>query len=194
MRVAVIGRGNIGGTIGRKLAAAGHDVVFGARDPKSGDVGGELTVADIPTALDGADAVLLALPARGVDDFLTAHGSRLDGKLVVDATNNIGAPVANASAAISAATPSARYARAFNCLGWENFADPDFDGQPADLFYSSSDADRGQIEELIKSVGLRPVFLGADRAEAVDSVLPVWFALIQANGGNRHVAFRVLEK
>ena len=31
MRIAVIGKGNIGGTLGSKWRAAGHDVVYGAR-------------------------------------------------------------------------------------------------------------------------------------------------------------------
>ena len=32
MRIAVIGKGNIGGSLGSKWRAAGHDVVYGARD------------------------------------------------------------------------------------------------------------------------------------------------------------------
>ena len=31
MRIAVIGTGHIGGTLGRKWRAAGHDVVYGSR-------------------------------------------------------------------------------------------------------------------------------------------------------------------
>ena len=31
MRIAVIGTGHIGGTLGSKWRAAGHDVVYGAR-------------------------------------------------------------------------------------------------------------------------------------------------------------------
>ena len=46
------------------------------------------------------------------------------------ATNRIGAPVANAAAQLAAAVPTARYVRAFNTLGWENFAEPVFDGVP----------------------------------------------------------------
>src|SRR5207245_3286353 len=33
--IAVIGTGNIGGTLGRKWAAAGHEVAFGVRDASS---------------------------------------------------------------------------------------------------------------------------------------------------------------
>ena len=35
MKIAVIGKGNIGGTLGSKWRAAGHDVVFGARDGRA---------------------------------------------------------------------------------------------------------------------------------------------------------------
>jgi predicted dinucleotide-binding enzyme len=185
MRVAVIGRGNIGGTVGGKLAAAGHDVVYGSRNP-------DMDASDITSALAGADAVLLAIPAAAVPPFLDEHGAALETKLVIDATNNVAAPVANAAAAIAVAAPSARYVRAFNALGWENFADPDFDGVAADLFYSAPDADRETVDALIADVGLRPIYLGPDNAEVVDALLRVWFALWQQRG-HRHIALRVLE-
>jgi predicted dinucleotide-binding enzyme len=113
--------------------------------------------------------------------------------LVVDATNDIGAPVANAAAQISAAAPGARYARAFNSLGFESFADPVFDGERADLFFASDEADRGRLEELISAVGLRPAYLGADAQDTVDLALPLWLALVRQRG-HRGVALRVVEK
>lgn len=194
MRVAVIGTGNIGSTIGAALARAGHDVVLGSRQPDDVTAPEGTSVAPIAEALAGADAVLLALPAGAVDGFLAEHRAALDGPLVVDATNNIGAAVANAYRAIADAVPTVRYARAFNSLGWENFADPQFDGGPADLFFATADAaDRPAAEELISAVGLRPVYLGAGKQDAVDHALPLWFALMQERG-NRRIAFRVLEK
>ena len=50
------------------------------------------------------------------------------------------------------------------------------------------------VEQLIAAVGLQPAYLGEDKQNVVDGVLPLWFALVQANGGNRHVALRVLRK
>ena len=35
MRIAIIGAGNVGGGLGTGLAQAGHEVVFGVRDPDS---------------------------------------------------------------------------------------------------------------------------------------------------------------
>ena len=188
MRIGVIGTGNIGGTLGTALARAGHQVKLGSRNPDGAQA------CDVAGALADAEVVLLAIPAGAVDDFLAEHAGSLDGKLVIDATNRIGAPVANAAAALAAAAPNARYARAFNTLGWENFADPVFDGEPADLFFSSSAADRPVLEQLIGDVGLRPAYLGEGKQDVVDGALPLWFALVQANGGDRHLAFRVLRK
>ena len=62
----------------------------------------------------------------------------------------------NSLATFKAHTPNARIFRAFNTLGWENFADPMFDGIQADLFYCGSDGDaREVIDQLIWECLLR---------------------------------------
>jgi 8-hydroxy-5-deazaflavin:NADPH oxidoreductase len=194
MRIAVMGTGRIGGTIGRAWSRAGHAVTFGSRHPSSDDARGDTdaTVAGIPDALAGADVVLLALPARSVSELLAGNAAAIDGKLVIDATNQIGAAEMNAAKQVAAAVPGARYVRAFNMLGWENFADPLFDGVPADLFYSAPTADEATVAQLISDVGLRPAYLGEGKQDVVDGVLPLWITLVQSHGGNRRLAFRVL--
>lgn len=194
MRIAVIGTGKIGGTIGRAWSRAGHAVTFGARHPEANDVVGDTgaTVTTIPDALAGTDVVLLALPARSVGELLSGNAAAIGGKLVIDATNQIGAAPMNAAGQIAEAAPGVRYARAFNVLGWENFAEPLFGGVPADLFYSAPAADEATVAQLISDVGLRPAYLGEGKQDVVDGVLPLWFTLVQARGGNRRLAFRVL--
>jgi predicted dinucleotide-binding enzyme len=193
VRIAVIGLGNIGATIGRKWVAAGHEVSFGSRHPDTDEPIEGARITTVGLALRGAEATLLALPAQAVHDFLTSYAELLDGQLVIDATNNLRASRANAAEQIKSVVPTARYVRAFNASGWENFADPLFDGEPADLFFSSSEDDRPAVTQLIADVGLRPAYVGADRAEVVDGALLLWFALMQTRG-NRRIAFRVLEK
>lgn len=191
MRIGIIGTGKVGGTLGTVLAEAGHQVTLGSRHPTPSADGPQVT--DWASALADADVVLLAVPPEGVDDLLAQHADALAGKLVVDATNRFGGPSANAAAQVAAAVPTARYARAFNTLGWENFAEPTFDGVPADLFFSCPAEDRAVMEELIGAVGLRPAYLGAGMENVVDGVLMLWFSLVQQRGGNRHLALRVLE-
>ena len=52
---------------------------------------------------------------------------------------------------------------------------------------------QAQAEELIRAVGLEPAFVGDATATAtVDGLLPLWFALVRQNGGNRKVALRIV--
>jgi hypothetical protein len=148
-------------------------------------------VRGIGDALEGADVVVLAVPGAVVPDVVNDHGDALAGKVVIDAVNRMGGGTEYDSRALIAdAAPSARYVRAFNSLGWENFADP-IPG--ANLFFAADPEARAVAEELITAVGLEPAFLGdADATAAVDGLLPLWFALVKQNGGNRKVALRVV--
>jgi 8-hydroxy-5-deazaflavin:NADPH oxidoreductase len=61
------------------------------------------------------------------------------------------------------------------------------------LFFAADPEARATAEELIKAVGLDPAFLGDGTATAtVDALLPLWFALVKENGGNRRVALRIV--
>ncbi len=187
MRVAVIGAGKIGGTLGGKWEEAGHEVVYGLRDPSKKE-GAKTTAA----ALHGADAVLLAVPGGAVVEFVHAHAKGLDGKVVIDATNNFRGPAMNSWSEITPAIPRASLYRAFNSLGWDVFANPVLGGETSDLFYAGPDGPSQAVaEQLIADAGLRPVWVGGtDQAGTVDGVLRLWFTLSQKRG--RRIAFKLL--
>jgi 8-hydroxy-5-deazaflavin:NADPH oxidoreductase len=199
MRIAVIGSGNIGGTLGRAWARAGHDVVFGVRDPQVAGTGSLLEgapgagVASVADAARGADTLLLAVPGAALGDVLGNLSAGSAPRVIIDATNNLGGGPMNGVGAIAAAVPDAHVYRAFNTLGWENLAEPTFGGVSADLFFCGPDGDAGaRVESLIADVGLRPVRVGdLDQVDVVDAVTRLWFALSRTRG--RHVAFKVLE-
>ena len=150
MRITVIGKGNIGGTLGSKWRAAGHEVVYGARGG-SGEGPGGAPVRSIGDALKEADVVVLAVPGQAVPDVVNEHGAALAGKVVIDAVNRMGAPQPDSRELIEAAAPSARYVRAFSTLGWENFAEP-LPG--ANLFFAADPEARAVAEELISAIEL----------------------------------------
>jgi predicted dinucleotide-binding enzyme len=194
--VAVIGTGFIGGTLGRAFARAGLPTVFGSRRPET-DVAAQDSGATVTTVADAvakSDTLVLAVPTSAVEDLLLTHGDDLAGKLVIDAANNINGPVAHHADLVARHAPQARYARAFNTLGGENLAEPDFQGTRADMFYSASEADRAAMDALIDAVGLRPMYVGEDQADVVDGVLRLWFALAIAQGHGRHLAFHTLTR
>jgi hypothetical protein len=188
MKIAVIGTGNIGSTLGGRWRAAGHDVVYGSRSG-SGEGPGGAPLTSVADALTGADVVVLAVPGPAVAGVAAANGAALAGKVVIDAANRIGEPEVNSRAAIVAAAPQAQYVRAFNTLGWENFADPP---AGAAMFFAADPGARPVAEELITAVGLEPVFAGdASASGTVDALLPLWFALVKHNGGHRRTALRI---
>jgi predicted dinucleotide-binding enzyme len=65
-------------------------------------------------------------------------------------------------------------------------------GRETAMFFAADPGARTAAEDLITAVGLEPVFVGdAAATETVDALLPLWFALVKHNGGNRRVALRV---
>ena len=191
MDIAIIGTGFIGTTLGRALAVAGNQVTFGSRHPGH-DVAAVAgaTIASVGDAIAGSDVIILAIPGPAVPDLVAGEGTALAGKLVIDATNRMGAPVANARASLPA---TIRYARAFNTLGGENFADPVFADGRADMFFSGPEADRQTVEEVIEAVGLRPVYVGEDQEAIIDALFQLWIALAMKQGHGRRLALRLLE-
>ena len=188
MKIAVIGTGHIGGTLGQRWQTAGHEVAYGSRAGSGTGPGGAPAMA-AGEAITGADVVLLAVPGGAVAQVVAAYGAALAGKVVIDAVNRMGEPEVNSRAALAAAAPQARYVRAFNTLGWENFADPP---PGAALFFAADPSARPAAEELITAVGLEPVFAGdADATGMVDALLPLWFTLVKHNAGHRRVALRI---
>jgi 8-hydroxy-5-deazaflavin:NADPH oxidoreductase len=192
MKIAVIGTGFIGGILGRALAGAGHAVTFGSRHPEDDDVARDsaASVTSVGDALDGAEAVILAVPGAAVAEVVAEHGDSLRGRLVIDATNRMGGPVANSRAELP---PDVRYARAFNTLGGENMADPMFGDAPADMFFSAPEDDRDAVEAVVAGVGLRPVYLGPDAEGLLDCLFQVWITLAMKQGRGRRLALRLLE-
>lgn len=191
MKITVIGTGFIGSTLGQALSDAGHQITYGSRhadDPAA--AGTTQAVSPIGQALLDAEVVILALPGAAVVDLTAEHASALANKLVIDATNQMGADVANARAFLPA---SVRYARAFNTLGGENMADPVFSDGRADMFFSSPSGDRSTVETVIEGVGLRPVYVGEDQEAIIDALFQLWIALAIKQGHGRRLALRLLE-
>ena len=181
----MIGSGNIGATIGKAWRRAGHAVAYGSRSPRPPE-----TVA-IADAIAGAEVVLLATPGGAVPELLDTYGGALDGRVVIDATNDVGAERLHHAHAYADSAPGARFVRAFNTLGYEMFADPVVGGEVADLFWCGPE-DAG-VEQLIADVGLRPVRVGDIEAiDVVDGVGRLWLTLVFQRGHARRLAFRML--
>lgn len=170
MRIAVIGRGNVGGGLARKWREAGHDV------DEIGSDGGDAS---------GADVVLLAVPGGAVEDAL-AKVDGLAGKPTIDATNVVGGRDESfpSNAHRVKSIVGGPTAKAFN-LNFARVYDKIADerARPSNLFAADEEA-RAVTEELSRDAGYDPVYAGdLEQARALEEHLGLMFAINQAGLG-----------
>jgi predicted dinucleotide-binding enzyme len=166
MDIAVIGPGRIGGNIAERLVRAGHIVAVAfSRDPRglaarASAIGAHATTpAD---AVEASDVVVLSVPWDAIPDALAQAGP-LDGRVVVDTTNQYGrgvlpAPGQTAAAFNAARMPDARYTKSFNTLtsGFQRAARPE-----VVQWICGDDPEAKEIVAgLVRDVGYTPVDLG----------------------------------
>jgi hypothetical protein len=196
MKIAIIGAGNIGYTLGKKWARAGYSITYGVRDPENAKYSHLLdsgAVETIQTAIEPAKIVLLAIPGDAVEEFAEDYKDSLEGKLIIDATNNIHGRPMNNLEVLYQKTQNAQLIRAFSTLGWENFENPQINGQQVDLFFCGHNGARALAEKLIADIGLRPIYLGPmEKAELVDGLTKVWFELVFELGYKRRTMFKLV--
>lgn len=192
--VAIVGTGAVGVAIATSLRRGGVDAVLVSRDPRA------TTVTDIPVvsfddlAAD-TDTFIIAVPGPAVEELLSTRGSRLAGHLLIDATNNVGAASYSQLPLFEMHTPTARVARAWCTLGWENFLDPEIDGVALDLAWCGPDGvDGDHITSLITATGLRPVRVGdLSKDHILEYVTRLTLSLIFETGRSRNLGIKILE-
>jgi 8-hydroxy-5-deazaflavin:NADPH oxidoreductase len=97
MRIGIIGPGRIGTGIARQLAAAGHELKLSfSRDPATlealaQEIGPIATTGTPAEAVRSSEVVVISVPWTVLGDALEQAGS-LAGKVVIDTTNQFGAP------------------------------------------------------------------------------------------------------
>ncbi len=198
MKISIIGAGNIGSTLARKWAQAGNQIWFGVRnpsDPKFDDLRPLGQVCPVAQAVESAEVLLLSLPGAAVAEFAAQFGAVMDGKMVIDATNNIRSAEMNNLAVLQEKAPGAHLVRAFSSLGWENFAEPSLGGQPIDLFYCGEPTSQAAADQLISEIGLRPIYLGGlETVGLVDNLTRLWLQLVFTHKRSRRLAFKLVEE
>jgi hypothetical protein len=88
--IAVLGSGRVGSTLADGLAAAGHRVIVGVRDPDADQgqpAGSNPTTTDTASAIAAADLVVNATPGDTTLERLSALHEALAGKILLDVSN-----------------------------------------------------------------------------------------------------------
>ena len=209
MKIAIIGTGNFGGTLGSRWAKKGYQVVFGSRSPNSENAqrlleaaGENASSVEVGDAAAGTDVVVIAVPWSVTQSTIEAAGD-LAGKIVVDCTNPV-APglqlalgtTTSGGEKVAEWAKGARVVKAFNTTGWENMADPIYGGEPTLMLICGDDADaKAAVAELTESLGFDAVDLGPlDTSRLLEPFALVWIRLAMVQGLGRDVAFKLARR
>jgi hypothetical protein len=211
MKIAVIGRGNVGRTLGLAFAGRGHGVTFGVRDPeihKEQERSGSFPTVDVHSldeAIAGAEAVCLAIPYVAALELGTMSHA-LAGKIVVDCTNPIGPGLVlsvghdtSGAEEIARMLPGARVVKAFNSTGWENMADPAYPGyaglRPVMPVCGDDTEARRVVCGLAEDIGFEPWDWGPlAGARYLEPMAMLWIVSARAGGVGPDFAFALLRR
>jgi 8-hydroxy-5-deazaflavin:NADPH oxidoreductase len=184
MRIGIIGSGNIGGTVGRLWAKAGHEVLYASRHPEklralAEKTGGNARAGTSEEAARFGDAILLAVPYGALPTLGPALAPLLAGKLVLDAGNPYPgrdgemaqqALASGEGAGVTTARhlPGARIVRAFNSVFWKTLeSEAHRQGDRVGIPLAGDDAAAiEQAAALVRDAGFDPVRVGPLREAA----------------------------
>jgi 8-hydroxy-5-deazaflavin:NADPH oxidoreductase len=170
MKLAVIGRGNVGGGLADKWEQAGHSTTRIGKD--GGDV-------------SDAEAVLIAVPGGAIEDALDKVQG-LEGKTAIDATNLFGAArpsgfdsnaafVKSKTNGPTAKSFNTNYAALYDQLGQAK-------SKPSNLWSGDEEA-REVVEQLSRDAGYEPLYAGTlENARAQEDFLQLSGAISQNIG------------
>jgi 8-hydroxy-5-deazaflavin:NADPH oxidoreductase len=177
--VAIIGTGNIGGTLAAEFAAGGRDFLLAGRDEDAArkiaaGLGQRAEAVSVDEAVDRAGVLLVAVWLDDFEQFIARYGGRLAGKVIIDPTNPVGPDGAggyrkvideqeSSGQLLAGLLPAgARLVKAFGTLSAPSLAaaarqEPD----RAVLFYAADDDGAGDLAAgLIRAAGFDPVRAG----------------------------------
>jgi predicted dinucleotide-binding enzyme len=178
MKIGIVGAGRIGGNLASLWAKQRHSVMLSySREPenleqRASAIGAMASAGSVREAAEFGDVVLFAVPWTRVEEVLEEIGSdALDGKVVIDTTNQFGAdgveelPEGRTAAQVnSERMPSGvKYVKAFNTLtaGFQGAAAGRSGDERVAMFFCGDDDEAKQtVKKLIRQIGFAPVDAG----------------------------------
>ncbi len=207
MKIAILGTGNVGTTLGTKLLRVGHEVTLGSRSADNeaalawlGSVpGSSAQVATFADACRGSELIFNC--TAGVASLAALHlagAENLKGKVLIDVSNPLdfsaGFPPtlsvcndASLGEQIQAAFPEARVVKTLNTISCHVMVEPSKVPGPHVVFLSGNDAEAKELvrtEILIRSFGWAEILDLGDitTARGTEMYLPLWVRIFKQLG------------
>jgi len=170
MRIAILGAGRVGASLGAALKAKGHVVVFAVREP---NLSAGFVTKTIDRAISSADAVILTTPWTAAEALICEHAPALAGKIVIDATNPLNTNATrlafgfdtSGAELLQSHARHATFFKAFNVTSPGAVASPRYpQGLAASFVAGPSGAQKDVVMGLVRDVGFEAVDVGELRA------------------------------
>lgn len=205
MNITIIGTGNVGGTLAVALQKAGHSVIFGVRDPYVQFKGKVLAdqfgfpYFSVKDAVEKSEIIIISIPAQFASNIAKELGNVAD-KIIIDTMNAVFMKpegFTNTTDAILANCNTNDVVKCFNSTGFENLANPIYNGQGIDMFVAgSSEKGKRVAMQLATDIGFANCydFGGNDKFFALEQFAFGWInlAIIQKYG--RDIALKLVSR
>jgi predicted dinucleotide-binding enzyme len=178
MKIGIVGAGRIGGNAASLWAKKRHELMLSYSreqenlEQRASAIGALASVGSVREAAEFGEVVMFSVPWGRIDEVLGEIGDEaLDGKVVIDTTNQFGPdglvdlPDGKTAAQVNAARmpPGARYVKAFNTLtaGFQGAAAGRSGDERVAMFLCGDDDEaKSTVKTLIREIGFAPVDVG----------------------------------
>lgn len=213
MKVGIIGSGMVGQALGAGLAAHGHDVTLGTRDPSQDKVkawveatGRGVKAATFADTAASAEIVFVATLWEGTESALELAGKgNLAGKVVVDVTNPLKQGAAGPELALGFSDsggeqvqrwlPDAKVVKAFNIVTAGTMVSPKREEGVPDMLIAGNDAAaKAKVTEILTQLGWPTIDLGGlEASRLLEPLAMIWIRYALQNKVFSH-AWKLLRK
>jgi 8-hydroxy-5-deazaflavin:NADPH oxidoreductase len=213
MKLAIIGAGNVGGTLGAAWAQkAGHGIFFGVTNPSSEKtqalvraLGGKARAGTAKEAAAFGEMIVLTTPWTAAEAAIRSMGD-LSGRIILDATNplamdpdGLGLEIGHSISAGEKVQGWAKGASVFktlNTTGFGNMANPIYGGVKSVMFVAGDDAaNKPKVIALVAALGFDVIDAGPLRnARLLEAHAMLWIDLALKRGLGRDFAFAILRR
>jgi len=201
MKIAIIGTGNIGGTLATHWANKGHQIFLGVRDKnnfKGSSLSGNAntTLHSIEEAAQAAEVILVATPPQFANSLAAQFGD-VNGKVIIDASNAVRTQPEGFPTAFHAfeSLTNAQVVKCFNSTGFENMRQPKIGETGLDMFMAGDSEEAKAIaKQLALDVGFENCydFGGSNRVQLLEQFALSWINLAIFQGMGRRIGFKLV--
>jgi 8-hydroxy-5-deazaflavin:NADPH oxidoreductase len=202
MKIAILGAGNVGGTLGKRFAECGHEIYFGVPNPEKYEAENlPGRIGTVPQAAKDAEIILLAIPYNAVAEAIKNCGD-VSGKIIIDATNPLGMTPEGLNLTVGFETSGAeklqqiavgaKVVKSFNQTGFNVMANPNH----SMMFVCGDDAEANEtVRKLAAEIGFDTVTIGAlSKARLLEPLAMLWIHLSITSDLKRNFAFSILRE